>query len=124
MEPQTLTWLATLVGGLGIGSILTTLMNYIFAGRSATKERLYREKRETYLGLLDALHRAAVEPSDASSKQFALWQTRVQLFGDDHGHVAQAAQGIIDTNGGPNDKRISFFEQLINSMRRDLRRSA
>lgn len=78
--------------------------------------------REAYIGLLDALHQAAVEPSDKNSKNFALWQTRVQLFGS--GEVAAAVQEIIDTNEGPREKRNEAYQKMLDSMRSDLEKHA
>lgn len=109
-----------MLGGLGVGSLLTSLATHILGRRSALKTRLYQEKREAYLGLLDALHRAAVEPSDVNSKNFALWQTRVQLFGSKQ--VAMTVQGIIETNDS-REKRDVYFREMIESMKRDLRSS-
>jgi hypothetical protein len=54
---------AELVGGLGVGSLITSLATQFMTRRAATNDRLFQEKREAYLGLLKALHDAAVEPS-------------------------------------------------------------
>ena len=87
-----------LLSGLDIDSIFKDVIDYVLARRSATNARLHQEKKETYLGLLNSHHLAAVEPSDANSKKFALWETRVRLFGDDQAQVAETAQDITDTN--------------------------
>lgn len=110
--------LNSLVGGLGIGALLTGVVNYFLNRKLSIENRCYQEKRDAYLGLLEALHRAAVEPSDSSSKSFALWQTRVQLFGAEG--VARGVQGIIDTNDGPRAEREKYFRQTIEEMRKDL----
>jgi len=114
----TLTWLLPMLGGLGIGSLLTSVATHILSRRSEMKTRLYQEKRDAYLGLLDALHKAAVEPSEANAKNFALWQTRVQLFGSNY--VAKTVQGIIDTNAGPREAKETCFQEMIEGMKRDL----
>lgn len=111
-------WLLPLIGGLGIGSFLTKVTDHFLNRQSRTRDRLYQEKREAYLGLLDALHRAAVQPSNENSKAYALWQTRVQLFGSPE--AAKAAQGIVDTNTGPRDLREQEFKALLDAIRRDL----
>lgn len=107
-----------ILGGIGIGSIVQNYLNHLLNRKSDIAKRLYQEKREAYLGALDALHLAAVSPSDKNSKNFALWQTRIQLFGNEN--VAEAVQGIIDTNGGPIDRRTEFFQNMIVEMKRDL----
>jgi len=70
------------------------------------------------LGLLNALHQAAVAASDRNSKDYALWQTRCQLFGSPD--VSRHAQEIVDTNTGPRSARDAAFAALIDAMRRDL----
>lgn len=74
-------WILPLVGGLGLGWLLKSIIDHFIARRAITRDRLYQEKREAYFGLLDALHQAATKPSDENSKTYALWQTRCQLFG-------------------------------------------
>lgn len=107
-----------LVGGLGLGALLKSLLDFHQSRRAAVADREYQEKREAYLGLLDALHAAAIEPSDAHSKAYALWQTRCQLFGSPA--VVQQAQALVDTNDGPREARHAAFTALLNAMQRDL----
>lgn len=110
---------AALIGGLGIGSLLTSVATHFMTRRATTNDRWYQEKREAYLGLLNALHDAAVRPSDEHSKAYALWQTRCDLFGS--AAVSTGAQLIVDTNEGPADKRQAAFRGLIEAMKADLK---
>jgi pantothenate kinase len=57
-----------MVGGLGLGTLIQSVVTHTLNIKSKNTERLYAEKRETYLGLLDALHQAAVNPSDEKAK--------------------------------------------------------
>jgi hypothetical protein len=107
-----------LIGGLGIGSLLTKIVDYYLNRNTSKRTRLYEEKREAYLGLLDSLSKAAISPSDENSKLFALWQTRVEIFGSKE--AAIAVQGIIDTNNGPKADRERYFHSLIQAIREDL----
>ncbi len=108
-----------LVGGLGIGSLITSVVSTYMTRRSATSDRWYQEKREAYIGLLDALHNAAIKPSNENSKAYALWQTRCDLFGSKA--VSKYAQLIVDTNDGPRENRAKAFEDLVSTMRADLK---
>lgn len=110
-------WIVPLLGGFGIGSLLKSVIDHFISRRVTMKDRLYQEKREAYLGLLCALHEAAVQPSDENSKDFALWQTRCQLFGSSE--VSRFAQALVDTNES-SPARKTAFEGLIDSMRNDL----
>lgn len=120
-------WIIPLLGGLGIGSaltaIVTKLLDHFITRKTAKQTLLYKEKREAYLGLLDALHKAAIQPSNENSKAFALWQTRVEVFGTLE--VAEAVQGIINTNDPiQRQERDMYFKKLIETIRKDLKESA
>ncbi|HOH98770.1 MAG TPA: hypothetical protein PL188_10765 [Candidatus Cloacimonadota bacterium] len=112
-----LSLLITLIGGIGIGSIIQV----VIANRARKKElfenRTYKEMRNSYIGLLNSLHNAAVNPSDKSSKEYALWQTRVELF--ESSKVSKYVQDIIDTNPSSQERNVAF-NSLISSMRADL----
>lgn len=107
-----------LLGAFGIGAIFKSLIDELLSRNKAREARKYQEKREAYLGLLDALHQAAVAPSDANSKAFALWQTKVSIFGSER--ASRAVQGIIDTNDGPKEMRQQHFVELLTAIREDL----
>jgi hypothetical protein len=109
-------WL-TLVGGLGIGTLITSVANQYLTQRAASRNRLYQEKREVYLGLLSALHDAAVKPSDERSKAYALWQTRCELFGASE--VSRYVQEIADTDPGSSERQ-QAFQNLVRAMKSDL----
>ncbi|MBB5571762.1 MULTISPECIES: hypothetical protein [Rhizobium] len=111
-------WVLPLIGGLGLGSLLKSVIDNFNSRRAVMKDRLYQEKREAYLGLLAALHKAAVSHSDENSKEFALWQTRCHLFGSPD--VSKFAQDIIDTNDRPRIEREEAFKGLLQAMRKDL----
>jgi hypothetical protein len=110
---------AELIGGLGIGSLIASVVTHFMARRATANDRWYQEKREAYLGLLSALHEAAVRPSNANSKAYALWQTRCDLFGSPT--VSRYVQRIIDTNDGPQEARHEAFDGLVKAMRDDLK---
>lgn len=108
---------STHFGGLGIGSILTTATNYFFNQRAAKRDKIYAEKRETFIGLLDALREASLAPSHAASKAYRLWQARCELFASSE--VAKYARDLMDT---PPKNRERHYESLIAAMKKDLQR--
>lgn len=107
-----------LIGGIGIGSVITTIITTISRKREILNERVYKEKRGAYLGLLRSLHNAAVEPSEKNAKEYALWQTRIQLFGSKES--ADFAQKIVDSAPGSGVRHLAF-EGLLKAMRDDLK---
>lgn len=64
-----------LIGGLGLGALLQSALDFHQSRKAVVADRLCQEKREAYLGRLRALHVAATEPSDENAKAYALWQT-------------------------------------------------
>ncbi|MDI9336462.1 MAG: hypothetical protein QM520_05485 [Gammaproteobacteria bacterium] len=110
-------WSAVL-GAFGIGAIVKTILDTILATKKDRSALQYKEKREAYFGLLDALHKAAITPSDENSKTFALWQTRVSIFGSEE--ASKAVQGIIDTNDGPRELRQLHFDNLLKAIKKDM----
>jgi hypothetical protein len=115
-------WILPLIAGLGIGSLLKSLADHFMTRRAIASDRWYQEKRESYLGLLNALHRAAVQPSDEHSKEYALWQTRCDLFGSND--VSKYVMRIVETNNSPIAERNEAFRHLIIAMRADLKSAA
>lgn len=111
-------WLLPAITGLGLGAVLKSLIDFFINKSTSRKKIQYTEMREAYVGLLEALHKAAIEPSAINSKNFALWQTRVQLFGSSD--VQEAGQGIIDTNDGPRAELDRHFNRMIATMRKNL----
>ena len=110
----------TLLGVFGIGAIFKTILDSVLSAKKDRASLQYKEKREAYLGLLDALHKAAVSPSDENSKIFALWQTKVSIFGSQE--ASDAVKGIVDTNDGPRESRNMYFNNLLKAIREDLAR--
>lgn len=100
--------------------MLNSIVSNLLIKNQKTQERIYEEKRNAYIGLLNALHKAAVAPSNETSKEYALWQTQCVLFGEKE--VSHYAQLIVDTNDGPQQKRNEAFNNLISAMRKDLRK--
>ncbi len=107
-----------LIGGLGIGSLITSVATHFMSRRATVSDRWYQEKREAYLGLITAIHNAAISPSEERAKAYALWQTRCDLFGS--APVSKYAQLFVDTNDGPRIEREKAFRGLIEAMKADL----
>lgn len=111
------TLVSGVIGGLGVGTLLNSIYSAYTSKKAEKVSRLYAEKRDAYLGLLNASHNAAVSPSDISSKKYALHQTKCSLFGSKE--VIEAAQMIVDTNYD-RERRDIAFESLLAAMRKDL----
>lgn len=108
-----------MLGGLGVGQLITRIIDHFLNSRISKKNQLYIEKRDTYLGLLDSLRKTALSSSEENVKEFAYWHARATLFGSSE--VSNVIQEVINSNG-PNDKekRSYFYDQLLLLMKKDL----
>lgn len=104
------------IGGI-IGSLLTTVIQSWLAHKSYIHNRNFQEKKEAYIGLLNAYHNAAVKKSDEAAKEFALWQMRCDLISPPE--VRNAVQAIVDTNDDVSRRKMAH-EKLKQTLRKDL----
>jgi hypothetical protein len=115
-------WISLLLaglGGLGIGSVLATIANHFMSRRASVNDRWYQEKREAYLGLLNAL-----EPGGDDARGYRLWNARCALFGSSE--VLKYAKEVDETpysaDAERNAARKAAFQNMLGAMRDDLRR--
>lgn len=109
--------LIPLLTAFGLGSIVTALIQAWLLQRAKEDERRFREKQAAYVGLLEALHRAAIENSIEAGKQFAYWQMRCALVSPKS--VRQAIKRIPETNDD-RVERLKAMDELEAAMRADL----
>jgi len=106
-----------LLTAFGLGSIVTALVQSWLQRKSKIDDRNFEERKQAYVGLLEAYHKAAVEPSDANSKNFAYWQMRCDLVAPKS--VRSAIEKIVSTNDNV-EGRFLAHEQLKSALRSDL----
>jgi hypothetical protein len=105
------------ISAFGFGAVVTAIIQAWLTRRIEVSKRDFQEKKECYVGLLEAYHRAAIEKSDEASKNFAYWQMRCELVSPKE--VRQAIQAIIDTNENPQARNIAH-ENLKKQLRIDI----
>ncbi len=88
-------WILALFGGLGIGSLLTTIVNHFLSKKSDAAAQLYQEKREAYLGMTKALYDAEIEPGPKNEKMFGYYLNVTKIFGSQD--VVQTARKLMDS---------------------------
>jgi len=101
----------------GLGSIVTAFIQSWLKRKEHLEDRNFEERKKAYVGLLEAYHKAAVEPSDSNAKNFAYWQMRCELVAPQE--VRDAIKQIIDTNDNP-EARYKAHNHMKNTLRRDL----
>jgi hypothetical protein len=105
------------LGGLGVGSILTTIVQHWLSRREKKDDTRFNERKAAFEGLITAYAALAEGWSDQKAKQFALWESRVQL-------VASAATvdaiKRLKASDPESSARTEAHNDLIASMRKDL----
>lgn len=105
------------VGAIGLGSVITVVVQSWLGRRTAQTKRSFDERKEAYVGLLQAYRRTAIEGTDEAAKEFAYWQMRCELVGSSH--VCAAVQEIIDSNDDELRRNVAHTD-LMQAMRMDI----
>ncbi len=105
------------LSAFGLGALVTAIFQAFFNLYQNKKALSFQEKKEAYVGLLQAYHEAAVENSEKAAKHFAYWQMRCELISN--AKVRKAIQDIVDTNEDKL-KRYDAHERLKQALRKDL----
>jgi hypothetical protein len=108
-----------LIGGLGIGSLLKGVVDNFLANRAKAGDRLYQEKRETYLGLIGAIAQYKADPTQQTYQAFLSWINRCKLFASHE--VIAATEACKEKINDPTERE-QAFEAIFSAMREDLRR--
>lgn len=106
-----------LITAAGLGGIIVSFLTSWLADRSAVKIRNFQEKKEAYVGLLEAFHKAAVYRTEETAKNFAYWQIRCAVIAPKM--IRDAVQKIVDTNDDSSERHIAL-EKLMEVIRKDL----
>ncbi|MEM6602700.1 MAG: hypothetical protein AAF621_01495 [Pseudomonadota bacterium] len=106
------------IGGI-IGSIVTTFFQALMASRQKMNERAFQEKKEAYVGFLDAYRILEVDDeSQANLKNFGYWDMRCAVVASPD--VKQAITYLKQS--APNsDARDAANQRLLSSIQKDLR---
>lgn len=109
--------LATLLGGLGIGSLITTLISYWISNKNSSSEYRRQKKEECYIGILSAYQQAMIEPGERSRIEFLAWDLKVQIFGSKE--VSNLVQEFYEVENRY-EKQYETRKKLVQLMRKDL----
>ncbi|MFC7334605.1 hypothetical protein [Rhodocista pekingensis] len=109
------------VGGI-VGGIVTSFLQSWLSRRAALDERRFREKKEAYVNLLNALHRSEVERTPEAALYVGHCRNVCDLV------ASAAAQRHIDqlfetnplSDGSPHPQRSKVQADLKVAMRADL----
>lgn len=109
-------WIA-LLGIFGLGSVVTSIVQWKIKRADERNELRFREKREAYLGLIEAYRDVALNNSQKSKMDYAYWRLRCQLVGTDA--VNRKIEKFSMSEPRSEEMRISE-QDLIDELRNDL----
>jgi hypothetical protein len=112
-------WLALLTA-FGAGSVVSVAVQSWLENERAKKQKLFIERRESFVGLLDAYHRVARENSPESRLNFGYWELRCRLVASDT--VRKEIENFANTFPSGGDRKLAE-ELLLAAMRKDLEQS-
>ena len=75
--------LLPMLGGFGIWHLLTSVCKLFTSSKLKNKKQRYEEKKENYIGLIDAIRIANIDPSKTNSKNFAFIQAKIDILGSE-----------------------------------------
>jgi hypothetical protein len=109
------------ISAFGLGAIVAALVQAWLSNRAYISARNFDEKKENYVGFLDAMHKSEVERTDEAAINVGHWQNRIELVGSQE--VIMSCNRIKETNPistGVHPQRPQVLVDLKESMRRDL----
>lgn len=109
--------LLAILGGVGLGAILKSIVDYFLNKKSGRNKTQYTETCDAYIGILLALHKISVIKNHETSKDFGLAHMKVRLFGSDK--VANLISEAIYADEARKDEILE--KDMIDAMKDDLR---
>jgi hypothetical protein len=109
-------WLS-LLSAFGVGAVVSALIQTVLSRKIEIQNRNFGEKKEAYVGLLEAYLQAAQFNTDAAAKNFAYWQLRCEIAGSIE--VRDAVEALKSSDADRKG-RSSAQEKLKAAMRKDL----
>ncbi|EPA6504521.1 hypothetical protein ACQ4ED_004164 [Escherichia coli] len=110
--------LLAILGGVGLGAILKSIVDYFLNKKSGGNKTQYAETCDAYIGIILALHKISVIKNHETSKDFGLAHMKVKLFGSDK--VASLISEAVYTDDEARKNEI-LEKDMIDAMKDDLR---
>ena len=109
------------ISAFGLGAIVTALVHAWLSRKAYIAKRNFDEKKDSYLGFLDALHQSEVKGTPEAALEVGHWENRIELVGSSM--VIAACVKIRESNPtavGVHPMRPGALRELKAAMRKDL----
>jgi hypothetical protein len=107
------------ISAFGLGAIVTALVQAWLSNRADVTKRNFQEKKESYIGFLDALCSSTIEGTPEAATKAGLWLCRIFLVGSPA--VINACTQYQKAKSTKNEQAIhEAFHDIEEAMRKDL----
>ncbi len=118
---QVISAVSVAVGGGGLIAAVLTYRATLKVREEATQlhwdQRNFKEKKEAYLRLLEALKEVIIAPSNESLREYALSQAMIELVGSPS--VIRFSRKFKEAPPGSGEQDAAY-KKMLNSMRMDM----
>jgi len=108
--------IAAFLGGVGAGSVLTTVVQHYLARRAHKDDLLQQERSEVFNGLLQALEALETKDSAENAKRFGFWAARAEIVASP---AVLAASSDMRNTSPKSKERDSAMSRMLRAMRAD-----
>jgi hypothetical protein len=105
----------------GLGAVIGTVIQSVWASKTAKEQRTYQEKKEAYVGFLNAIHRSEIEKTHEAALYAGHWQFICEIVGNQS--VRDCLKRYEESNpidGKAHPERREVMEDLKEAMRQEL----
>ncbi len=106
------------IGGI-VGGVITSFIQVFWSRKNALDERRFREKKEAYAGLFNAIYQVARSPTIENTKEAGYWRSRCELVGSTSVRTEMSALFLL-ADGTENPSIGQVEANLLQAMRQDL----
>lgn len=103
------------LSAFGLGALVTALVQAWLSHKSYISKRNFQEKKESYVGYLDAIYKSDIKNTVETGAYLAHWKNRIELIGSKE--VIYLCNRFFETNP-INDKITSRTSSSISRLKR------
>jgi hypothetical protein len=103
------------ISAFGLGALVTAFVQAWLSQRADNAKRNFQEKKECYVGLLEAYGKACLKSDTLAKNDFAYWSVRCSLVAPEN-----IRELINEMKTSDYEKQGQAFERLQSDMRKDL----
>jgi len=111
----------SLISAAGLGAIFATIIQSWLTEKREKRQRVYQEKKDAYLGFLNAMYVAEIEPTEENSRRGGYWMNVSKIVGSKKVNaLLEQHLSTNPVNGKVHPDRPMVLKELYAAMRKDL----